>query len=194
MANNSKRERSVKGQKVDDLIKMLMVVSLIIIVSGTAFILAPSQQELPIFDSLSPSNVLPSQDSFWVNVGNLSISARISCYVTDTHRSDSFEVTLNLRINNTGPSNIVDFHPVKLSIFNDDNWHYFTFGLVPSTNRTIEALSNVSLLYEGDRILDTIEGIAESGYVIAYGRVLISFSGYETIITTSTYEHVFPIE
>ena len=190
----NKRERSVKGQRVDDLIKILMVGSLIVIIGGAVFIVDFHKPGLPTLDPLPPAIFLPSQDPFWTNIDNLSISGRISCYVSDTHRIDYFEVTLNLRINNTGALDVVDFHPMKLSIFNDDHWHYFTFGLVPSTNTTIAAFSNVSLLYDGDRTLNDIEGISYAGYVIAYGRVLITFSGYETIITTSTYEHVYPIE
>ena len=194
MATNSERERSVKGQKEDDMIKMLMVVSLIIMIGGAVFIVDSLKPSLPILDPLPPSNFLPGGNPFWTSIHNLSISGRISCYVQDTHRSDYFDVTLYLRINNTGASDVEDFHPVKLSVFNDDHWHYFTFGLVPSTNASIAAFSNVSLIYEGDRILNDIMGISESGHVIAYGRVLISYCGYEATITTSTYEHIFPIE
>ena len=172
-----------------------MVVSLVILIFGTAFLVLQMQPGLPILEPLSPSDTQPLENPFWENLGNLSISARISCTVFDTHQRDSFEVDLFLSINNTGPTSILDFRPVKLSIFRDDHWHYFTFGLVPSTNTTIEAFSNVSLSYEGDRTLDTIEGITPNlGHIIAYGRVLISYSGNEAIVTTSLFEHIFPIE
>lgn len=175
-------------------IKVLMIGASIVILVGTAFFVIEMQPGLPILEPLQPSQSLPSEDPFWEIVGNLSISARISCHISDTHRWDSFEVDLNLRVNNTGPISVLGFHPVKLSIFNDDHWHYFTFGLVPSTNTTIEPFSNVSLSYKGDRILNTIEGIAYSGHVIAYGRVLISYWDHEIIITTSIFDKAFPIE
>ena len=186
---------SVSSKKIDDVIRVIMVASLIVILSGTVFFLVPSQPGLPMLDPLPPSEVVPTQDSFWESAGNLSISARIICDVSDTHRADRFEVTLNLRINNTGTISIVDFHPVKLSIFREDHWHYYTFGLVPSTNTTIEAFSKFSLSYEGDRILNTIEGITPNqGSITAYGRVLISFWNHETIVTTSLFRDFFPIE
>lgn len=186
---------SVSSKKIDDVIRVIMVASLIVILSGTVFFLVPSQPGLPMLDPLPPSEVAPSQDSFWESAGNLSISARIICDVSDTHRVDRFEVTLNLRINNTGTISIVDFHPVKLSIFREDHWHYYTFGLVPSTNTTIEAFTNVSLLYEGDRTLNSIEGITPNlGSIRAYGRVLISYGDQETILTSSLFVDFFPIE
>ena len=185
---------NANSHKIDGSIKKLMIVSVVIVIFGTAFLVLQMQPGLPILDPLPPSQFLPSEDPFWENMGNLSISAMIDCNVGDTHRLDHFEVDLILRVNNTGPNSILGFHPVKLSIFRDTHWHYFTFGLVPSTNITIEAFSNVSLLYEGDRMLYTIEGIAEFGHIIAYGRVLISYWDHETIITTSTFEDFFAIE
>ena len=100
---------------------------------------------------------------------------------------------LYLQVNNTGAS-IVDIRPVKLSIFRDDHWHYFTFGLLPSDNFTLGAFSNVSLEYNGDRTLDTIEGITFGNTITAYGRVLIRYENDESIVTTSLFEGNFPIE
>jgi len=185
---------NTNGHKKYRSIKKIMIVSIVIIIFGTAFLLLETQPWLPNLEPLPSSQSLPSEDPFWENMGNLSISAMIICHVMDTHRRDSFQVDLILCVNNTGSSDILGFHPVKLSIFKDTHWHYFTFGLVPSTNVTIEAFSNVSLSYDGDRILDTIEGITRSGYIIAYGRVLISYWGHETIITTSTFMDMYPIE
>ncbi len=184
-----------KGRKIDDLIKILMVVSLIIMVSGTILIVVPPQPNLPIFDPLPPADVQPSQEPFWESFDNISISTRINCYVWDTHQIDRFDVNLIIRVNNTGPTSFWDFHPVKLSIFRDDHWHYYTFGLIPSTNTTIEAFSNITLYYDGDRTLNTIEGITpEQGSIVAYGRVLISYEDQEIIVTSSLFEDFFPIE
>ena len=180
-------------------IKMIMILSLIIIVSGTAILIAQLYQghseDLPIYDPLSPSNTTPNSEPFWINIGNVSICARLFCVVYDTHSSDFFSVDLYLRVNNTGPDNLQDFHPVKLSIFNENHEHYFTFGLIPSTNITIDAYSNVTEWYEGDRTLDTIQVVTPHlGHIKAYGRVLISYSGYEVIVTTAMYEDFYPIE
>ncbi|MHA2159705.1 MAG: hypothetical protein ACXABE_12450 [Candidatus Thorarchaeota archaeon] len=188
-------EPITSGHKLDSSIKKLMVVSIVIVIFGVAFLVVQTQLGLPILDPLPSSDNIPSEDPFWENIGNLSISARIDCSVQDTHRWDSFEVDLILRVNNTGPTSVMGFHPVKLSIFRDDHWHYFTFGLVPSTNTTIEAFSNISLSYEGDRTLNSIEVITpRQGSIAAYGRVLISYWGHETIVTTSLFRDIFPIE
>ncbi|MFW9959552.1 MAG: hypothetical protein ACFFDV_00950 [Candidatus Thorarchaeota archaeon] len=113
----------------------------------------------------------------------------------DTHRHDSFSVELDLRVKNTGPTSFQDFHPVKLSIFREDHWHYFTFGLVPATNATIKPFSNDTLHYDRDRILNTIKGITPNqGSISAYGRVLILYMGHEAIVTTSLFVDYFHIE
>lgn len=195
----SGNETGAIHHKSEVAIKMLIVLSLIIIISGTAIIIVQMDldhsDDLPILDPLSPSITTPSDEIFWIDIGDVSICARLFCVVRDTHSADFFSVDLYLRVNNTGSNNLQDFHLVKLSIFNEDNEHYFTFGLLPSTNITIDAHSNITKWYEGDRTLDTIRTITpEQGQIKAYGRVLISYLGHEIIVTTPMYENFYPIE
>jgi hypothetical protein len=186
---------NVNRHDFDYVIKILMVISIAIMIFGSAFIVSQMQSGLPTYDPLTSSDTVPSTEDVWENVGDLSISARLQCDIWDTHQTDRFQVGLILRINNTGPVSVPDFRPVKLSIFRDDHWHYFTFGLIPAVNSTIHPFSNVSLLYQGDRTLNTLEGITPNiGTISAYGRILISIGSHETIVTTSLFQDYFPIE
>ncbi|MFW9813349.1 MAG: hypothetical protein ACFFF9_12885 [Candidatus Thorarchaeota archaeon] len=187
--------RVFRIRKFNDLVTSLMIISMFIVISGSAFLILQMQPGLPTYDALPPSNAIPSEESTWENFGNLSISASISCDVMDTHRTDRFEVELYLNVNNTGPTDVQDFHPVKLSIFREDHFHYFTFGLLPSTNTTLHGFSNVTIYYGGDRTLNTIEDITPTqGSIRAYGRVLITFGDQQAIVTTSLFVDYFPIE
>ena len=175
-------------------IKFMLIGAAIIAIVGSAFLLILVVPDFPVYDPLPASEFTPNEETLVWNLGSFLVSARISCDVFDSHTIDFFEVSLVVIVNNTGMEAIQNFRCERLSIFRDDHWHYFTFGLVPTDHVIIEPGGSAVLTYEGDRTLTTIDGITDIGRISAYGRVLLTYNDVEAIITTSLFKDIFPIE
>jgi hypothetical protein len=136
-------------------------------------------------EPLPAANELPSNESFWTDHSNLSVSADVFYFPFRAHSGDFFELALTLSVNNYGPNDILNFKATKISVFRDDHVHFYTFGLLPSGGVTIGGLTNRTLTYSEDRDIETLNGLLDGWSGLLYSRIELTFDGEPSFIVNS---------
>ena len=172
------------GGIITVLIAIFVVIAVIIVgpwVGGQNPFYNP-QESLP---HLAAPSVVPGEQVNVTVVDNLSMSVTGFFHTMSPHNSPTtFDFTIDMIVNNTGPTAIDDFHIVKVTVFDQNYTPVYTFGVVPYANLTISG--NYTTVHEirNDRDMVTIPSdFMWSSYIFA--RVLITFDGATEVILTT---------
>ena len=167
--------------------QILVAIGCITLIALGIMIRYPSPPTLRILPELDPLPALeepPGDDQVPVEIDNVTVGALVSFFMFQPHNGpNTFSFHLEINVTNNGDADIDDFNAPKASVFFPNGSLLYTFGLLPSSNNSIEVGERRTLGYDEDRDMPVVLGVLASEEICL--RVLVTFNSDIAVILTT---------
>lgn len=144
----------------------------------------PDEPILPPLDPLPPAGETPGDEIIPVTIDNVTFSALAKFYLMLPHRSPNhFTFDLEINVTNNGLTALNHLDAVKASVFHQNNFLLYTFGLTPAENYTVAIGEDGVFNYDNDRKMPDVPSSLQNEFL--YLRVLVIYNSSEQVIITS---------